>query len=1187
MAYNTDTAILLRFDDVGQGPDTHVRDSSEKFFDVPFYYTNNNFEVHSGAGPSGINALEVNKGGNTAYPKLNQWIRPLVHPNGKGVRFDFSFKCDLDDDNYQYLLYFVFNSSNYGYCYLNLIDNMIEFYLYDSSSNTLGTCTHTFPGTTIIDDWHHVRWSISPTAMAVGINGTGIYSTTGTGFLPADNSYALDVFTIGGTEYTGSFRGKIANFQWLNTNTYVSGNYTVPGLFDSATKPDNSSYDTTTRLLLRGNADPIIDSSGSVHALTTLGTAGQITTDSPFGTGTGKGCIEFNGTTNWGRVEVDAPGDIFTAATPNSYRGIDFFWSHDDGDYLLVLEDGNGAFLRFNTSFSGTQLTVDSYDGTNQQTTNYPIENSAILSWNHAYFQVYGNQIRVGINGTYRGTFSPSWDIFADWTALTKCYVGEYYTGSIHYPFDGRMDSIRLREGMSQWTDDYYIVPHTEPVGQIPAGTPITVNLTGQSFSFAQTAPGVGLPVNVTLSGQDIPFAQFSPVYAVVRQKTAARLWARQPTKRLIADRLNPMTGGRDGAYRIAREFWEVANPDKSVALTGVTIPFATGSVAASSAGAGVNINLTGQSIGYLQGNLAPSRTHALSSQVITFSQGGIGPVVKSVPVSGTAISITPGAITASVAQNLTIALTGQAITFSAGTLRGEQILPYFDYTRAQFKFNEANNSTSTEDSSSHQRTSTFSGSAEVATEKFKYGSGSLSIGNPTGTKTAGRIEVGSPNTIFTNSSSTVKVISCFYAAEDSSSMTLFSGETWFGNRLKISRRSDDKIRVEVTYISPYENIVAEFSFTPLSPTNSWNYLHVEFVNEYINVRHNDVYLGYATRAGQAPVLDSQWYFDYFWIGQDKAAPSSEVFYGYIDAVVITQGGSFPTTTPAGEREGAPVGRTGSGANTVENTSSSTVGYRGIDGTFAGLVVDDVVSTATLERELLVSGGNATDDVTTEGVLAKGTILWAEGQNTLDAIVSDTTATVQNTRYLIGAATIDAVTSTGSGYIWANIRGANTTGAVTSTGTGDNSIVVQPLFCAAANTTETVTSTGAGELPIVGSCANQTNITSFGEIFNGAVFFGANTLDPFASTGAGYVGNRAGQGTNTTGEITSSASGLLSIFGGAVSDTSVTSTSYAALLINGVAANTVDDVKTGFPAGYFDHYNMEFVKTLESVVWVR
>ena len=69
--------------------------------------------------------------------------------------------------------------------------------------------------------------------------------------------------------------------------------------------------------------------------------------------------------------------------------------------------------------------------------------------------------------------------------------------------------------------------------------------------------------------------------------------------------------------------------------------------------------------------------------------------------------------------------------------------------------------------------------------------------------------------------------------------------------------------------------------------------------------------------------------------------------------------------------------------------------------------------------------------------------------------------------------------------------------------------------------------------------------------------------------------------------ITSSGAGVLAIYGLGSSDVSVSSIGYAELAIQGSSSNALDDVKTYFPDGYFDHYDVAFTKTQESRVWVR
>ena len=62
-----------------------------------------------------------------------------------------------------------------------------------------------------------------------------------------------------------------------------------------------------------------------------------------------------------------------------------------------------------------------------------------------------------------------------------------------------------------------------------------------------------------------------------------------------------------------------------------------------------------------------------------------------------------------------TVSVTGQSYSYSQGTVTASQEATYNSNTRLQMRFNESNGSTTTDDSSVYDRTSTFSGPAQIS----------------------------------------------------------------------------------------------------------------------------------------------------------------------------------------------------------------------------------------------------------------------------------------------------------------------------------------------------------------------------------------------------------------------------------------------------------------------------------------
>lgn len=544
-----------------------------------------------------------------------------------------------------------------------------------------------------------------------------------------------------------------------------------------------------------------------------------------------------------------------------------------------------------------------------------------------------------------------------------------------------------------------------------------------------------------------------------------------------------------------------------------------------------------------------------------------------------------------------TVSVTGQSYSYSQGTVTASQEATYNSNTRLQMRFNESNGSTTTDDSSVYDRTSTFSGPAQISNAQVKFGAGSLALGNAGGTKTHSYVSIDSPAGLLSQSTSSAKRFDFWTrrVSSNSDAQCLLSLRLQNSDEFSIYNNAVNQMTVQYAEGFGGTATSANGTFTNPFPYANWNHVRVLVYGNAITVGVNGSQIATVTRSGGTDIWRASDLNELLLGSWPSANAAHTLFYafGYMDSLVITEGdtswtgGSYsvPTAEPADPPTGGGI--SGEGANTADAVTSTGSGILGRMASGEN-PVDAVTSAGVGVVEKFAVGASTVDAVTTEGVLAKGVILYAEGANTLEATGNVGVAIMQPTRFLSGANTVEAVTSTGGGYIWANLVGANTTAPVTSTGTGDNTSPLQEIFGEGANTTAAVTSTGSGEAPIVGAGANTTAaVLSVGELFTGAILSGSNTLDPVASSGTGVVGIRVAQGANTTDGITSSGAGVLAIYGLGSSDVSVSSIGYAELAIQGSGSNALDDVKTYFPDGYFDHYDVAFTKTQESRVWVR
>lgn len=273
----------------------------------------------------------------------------------------------------------------------------------------------------------------------------------------------------------------------------------------------------------------------------------------------------------------------------------------------------------------------------------------------------------------------------------------------------------------------------------------------------------------------------------------------------------------------------------------------------------------------------------------------------------------------------------------------------------------------------------------------------------------------------------------------------------------------------------------------------------------------------------------------------------------------------------------------------------------------------------------LASGGNTTNAVTSTGTVGVLDNLAAAGENTVQDAVSSASATISYTAF--GQNTVEDTASLGRVEygIWWTATGANTTANVTSTGTGTvppiryaegqraldevtstGSSLVSDRIATGQNTLDTLTTVADGTTAGVVSGQNTVTTTSSGTATVLASATGANTLDDATSSAASLVAfNAVSQvltevfsvGTATvlvsavgenTVSVTSTGTGKFEIFGqGDVLLDDVTTQATTAVLCAGSGGNALDDVRTYFPAGYFDAFIYEVVMQQRNEHWVR
>ncbi len=761
-------------------------------------------------------------------------------------------------------------------------------------------------------------------------------------------------------------------------------------------------YNSNTRLLLQFEDSPDYDGDTSEwqRACTFSSYVSIYTNTSPHGAGTGHClfCDGLNSSGQIGQISVDSPAGLFAnigtstklislhysveATQDASASGLfDFTTSAGDNIRLYTKSDGKITFIGTNGGLFIAQSAANS-------------ANEFGTGWHHLYVYSDGTNVKIGLDGAQVVNYTHTSNIWGSGT-LTGAAFGQGQNYWSHYGF---MDSIQVLEADSTWTGGAYTVPG-KPSNYLAPGTPINVDLTGQDLVFSQGDFGVGLPVNINVTGQVLEFSTPKLVPRVT-PSVFRNLWANQPTKRLRGDLLNPMTDNRLGAYDIAREFWQVPpapSSNVSVGLAGQSLSFDQGGISASYTGP-VTVSLTGISYSYSQGAPAAAAAIPLVGQAYSYALGGIA-ANRSVALNGQAYSYAQGSIGAGVDKFA--AVTGQSFSFSQGSVTASQQATYNSNTRLQMRFNEANGSTTTDDSSVYDRTSTFSGPAQIGNAQVKFGAGSLELGNPGGTKTHSYVSIDSPAGLLSQSTSSAKRFDFWTrrVSSNSGAQCLLSLRLQNSDELAIYNNASNQMTVQYAEGFGGTATSANGTFTNPFPYANWNHVRVLVYGNAITVGVNGSQIATVTRSGGTDIWRASDVNEILLGSWPTANAAHTMFYayGYMDSLVITEGDTSWTggsyTVPTAEPEDPPSGGgiTGEGANEVDAVTSTGSLILGRLATGEN-TTDAVTSVGAGYLEKFMVGASALDDVTTEGVLALGTVIYASGQNTLDTIESVGTA---------------------------------------------------------------------------------------------------------------------------------------------------------------------------------------------------
>lgn len=340
----------------------------------------------------------------------------------------------------------------------------------------------------------------------------------------------------------------------------------------------------------------------------------------------------------------------------------------------------------------------------------------------------------------------------------------------------------------------------------------------------------------------------------------------------------------------------------------------------------------------------------------------------------------------------------------------------------------------------------------------------------------------------------------------------------------------------------------------------TWRHARLAILGTELYVALDGVVV-HSTTAGAEiwPQSDAQTGFS---IGNRYPAVADGGFNGYIDEFRIQEGSvgnhgySGGNFTPLAY-EWYPNMRLAQGANTVSVSSSAT---------------------AILLVPRVATGANTLENVTSTAVALRH--LTAQGANTLDN-VTQIFGYFQEDLVVVGGNTLAGVTGSGEAVSSWAARGANQVVSVVSQTTADHSI---PVFSLVGGNTVSVTSITSATTAMQAAGSNTVSATSAGTM---AAFTAAAGLNTVSVTSQGTaVRERYAQGANTVG-VTSIGSATVTLFAqGGASLADVFSYGTAKALITCSGSNTVADVQS---PRYDSTYESAaaYIRTARSAVGIR
>lgn len=452
------------------------------------------------------------------------------------------------------------------------------------------------------------------------------------------------------------------------------------------------------------------------------------------------------------------------------------------------------------------------------------------------------------------------------------------------------------------------------------------------------------------------------------------------------------------------------------------------------------------------------------------------------------------------------------------------------------------------------------------------FGTSSMRFGNPSGTHNPGRMFVEPTTGLFSDSATAARRFDLWFRKEADAIYglcALFSITFLNGDHVYLWRSAND-IGLNIKKAGVETSITGSY---PSGTNNVWRHVRVLLNDNVVTVAAGGTQRATQTLASAAwPGGPSNPIAEVIFGQFPPLANADPLYYGFrgcLDGIEWLEGdtsyvgGSYtlPTREPADFDPTYVAGIVGTGGNTTATISSSGDG----------------------KIVLLASGSNSVSDFQGSGRAEFGQWWVGVGANTLDYVQSSWTVFQVPPAIGTGSATTET-SSSGDGLVQWLIRasGSNTVENVAHGGTGE---VVSPSErTGQGQNTTTVSSLATGSVSVLGSGASSTEVTASAA---GLVAFNAvsHVLVEVFSSGSGKAIVSAA-GWNST-SVSGSGFTTVETLGRGTSEIGVAAVCNGAVLCSGSGGNALDDVRTYFPAGYFDAFLYEVVKQQRNEHWVK